>query len=166
MLESETGDATLLEGVKPPERSIHQNSEQLLMEAARRSDETTRTRRLSPPVAHPVSSSALTLQAPKLIQFDALGEAITHVLKPTKTSVGRAPHNDLCLPVDAVSSIHCDFEVRGQRLVVTDQHSLNGTFVNGQRVINPVELNEGDTIHIGGVALRFFWHSSPQIPGG
>jgi hypothetical protein len=161
MLESEAGDASFLDDAKAGQRSIHRNSEHLLMESARRADEKFKTRKIPLPSIHPVSS-ALSGSTPKLIQYNVLGEPQTHSLKPSKTNIGRAPHNDLCLPVDSVSSVHCGFEVRGQKVFVSDHHSLNGTFINGQRVIDPVELHEGDTIHIGSVALRFYWMTQPD----
>jgi hypothetical protein len=161
MLESELGDASFLDGAKSTEKTIKHNSEQLLMESARRADEKSKTRMIPLPAIHPIKS-ALAMSTPKLIQFNVSGESQVHHLKPSKTSVGRAPHNDLCLPVESVSSIHCSFDVRGQKVLVTDQHSLNGTFVNGMRVIDPVELHEGDTVHMGSVALRYYWTTNPD----
>jgi hypothetical protein len=153
MLESESGDASFLDGVRSTEHSIARNSEHLLMEAARRADEKSKTRKIPLPPIHPVAN-ALATSVPRLLQYNVLGEA--------KTNVGRSPNNDLCLSVDSVSSVHCGFEVRGQKVVLSDHHSLNGTFINGQRVIDPVELHEGDTIHIGSVALRFYWMTQPE----
>ena len=34
-------------------------------------------------------------------------------------------------------------------------HSVNGVFVNGQRVTNSVQLSEGDTIRIGPFTLTY-----------
>jgi len=161
MLESESGEASFVDDVKPGQRSIHRNSEYLLMESARRADEKFKTRKIPLPAIHEVTS-ALAGSTPKLVQYNVHGEPQIHSLKPSKTTVGRAPHNDLCLPVDSVSSAHCGFEIRGRKVYVGDHHSLNGTFVNGQRVIEPIELREGDTLHIGSVALRFYWVTQPD----
>ena len=90
MLESESGDASFLEGAKAPLRSITRNSEHLLMEAARRADEKTKTRMIPLPPAHQVTS-ALIVSTPKLIQYNLQGEPQIHSLKLGKTNVGRSP---------------------------------------------------------------------------
>ncbi|MGB6899314.1 MAG: FHA domain-containing protein, partial [Candidatus Acidiferrum sp.] len=63
-------------------------------------------------------------------------------------SIGRSPDNDL--PVDnlAVSNYHARVYFEGQRLVVEDLDSLNGTFVNDLRV-ERATLHDGDSIWIG-----------------
>lgn len=62
--------------------------------------------------------------------------------------IGRAPDNDL--PVDnlAVSNYHARVYFEGQKLVIEDLDSLNGTFVNDMRV-ERATLHDGDSIHIG-----------------
>lgn len=63
-------------------------------------------------------------------------------------TIGRSPDNDL--PVDnlAVSNHHARVYYEGNRLVVEDLDSLNGTFVNDLRV-ERATLHDGDSIWIG-----------------
>jgi hypothetical protein len=63
-------------------------------------------------------------------------------------TIGRSPDNDL--PVDnlAVSNHHARVYFEGNRLVVEDLDSLNGTFVNDLRV-ERATLHDGDSIWIG-----------------
>ena len=49
-------------------------------------------------------------------------------------SLGRHPNNSIQLLDRIVSKEHCTIEARGGRYVLRDLGSLNGTFINGQRV--------------------------------
>ena len=48
--------------------------------------------------------------------------------------VGRVLGNDIVLEDMTVSRLHATIEVKGRKLVVSDQESKNGTVVNGTRV--------------------------------
>ncbi|MHC4253657.1 MAG: protein kinase domain-containing protein, partial [Planctomycetota bacterium] len=63
--------------------------------------------------------------------------------------VGRAPGKDGFLIADiSLSRKHCEFSFRSGGLVIEDLGSRNGTFVNGERVVNR-GLRPGDEIEIG-----------------
>jgi pSer/pThr/pTyr-binding forkhead associated (FHA) protein len=70
------------------------------------------------------------------------------VIGDRPVTVGRLPDNDL--PVDnlAVSSHHARIYLEGDKITVEDLNSLNGTFVNNQR-ITKVQVKPGDKIMIG-----------------
>jgi pSer/pThr/pTyr-binding forkhead associated (FHA) protein len=63
-------------------------------------------------------------------------------------TIGRAPDNDLAIDNLAVSDHHARLYAEGDRLVIEDLSSLNGTFVNDVR-IERTTLRDGDTILIG-----------------
>jgi pSer/pThr/pTyr-binding forkhead associated (FHA) protein len=63
-------------------------------------------------------------------------------------TIGRAPDNDIQIDNLAVSSHHAKVYSEESRLVVEDLNSLNGTFVNNQRV-QRVTLKQNDQILIG-----------------
>lgn len=63
-------------------------------------------------------------------------------------TIGRLPDNDIQIDNLAVSSHHARVFKDGANVVVEDLNSLNGTFVNNQR-ITKVTLKTGDTILIG-----------------
>jgi pSer/pThr/pTyr-binding forkhead associated (FHA) protein len=63
-------------------------------------------------------------------------------------TVGRAPDNDLHVDNLAISSHHARIYVEEGKLVVEDLNSLNGTFVNNQRV-QKTALKNGDSILVG-----------------
>jgi len=63
-------------------------------------------------------------------------------------SIGRAPDNDLHVDNLAVSSHHARIFNESGKLVVEDMNSLNGTFVNSQRVTRAT-LKPGDVVSVG-----------------
>src|SRR5271163_1881625 len=63
-------------------------------------------------------------------------------------SIGRAPDNDLHVDNLAVSSHHARIFNDAGKLVVEDMNSLNGTFVNSQRVTRAT-LKPGDVVSVG-----------------
>ncbi len=54
----------------------------------------------------------------------------------------------------SVSRRHAIFVRRAGRTKVLDDHSLNGTFVNGRR-IEEAELGDGDVVLLGSVMLVY-----------
>ena len=67
-------------------------------------------------------------------------------------TIGRTPDNALAINNPAVSSHHACVFRDGDRYVVEDLDSTNGTFVNDQRVQKAM-LNTGDRLRIGRVEL-------------
>jgi hypothetical protein len=65
-----------------------------------------------------------------------------------EVSIGRSVNNGLVIDNPAVSNHHARVFREDERLVLEDSGSLNGTFVNGQRV-KMVTLNPGDAVAIG-----------------
>lgn len=69
--------------------------------------------------------------------------------------VGRAPGCDVQLADAYTSSEHARFrEERGQWLI-EDQRSMNGSYVNGQRVNGTHPLADGDTVQLGRIVVQF-----------
>jgi len=67
---------------------------------------------------------------------------------PRPVTIGRAPDNDIQIDNLAVSSHHARVFMEESRLVLEDLNSLNGTFVNNQK-IQRVNLKQADQILIG-----------------
>jgi FHA domain/zinc-ribbon domain len=71
-----------------------------------------------------------------------------------RTTIGRSPECGIFLDDVTVSRRHATLEQRGGRWVIEDQGSLNGTFINRERVEEAV-LEDGDEIQIGKYRLTF-----------
>ncbi|MGL5858515.1 MAG: FHA domain-containing protein [Angustibacter sp.] len=63
-------------------------------------------------------------------------------------TVGRDPSRDIFLDDRTVSREHAKFIRQDDRYAVVDDRSLNGTYVNGQRVDNQL-LQTGDEVWVG-----------------
>src|SRR4029077_4966232 len=75
-------------------------------------------------------------------------------LRPVN-SLGRHPNNSIQLLDKIVSKEHCIIELRTDRWVLRDLGSLNGTFVNNERVKGEAPLKHGDEIALGATKGRF-----------
>jgi hypothetical protein len=71
------------------------------------------------------------------------------------TSVGRHPDSTIFLDDVTVSRHHAEFSRQGGRFYVRDVGSLNGTYVNRQRIDEPSGLSGGDEVQIGKFRLVF-----------
>ncbi len=76
------------------------------------------------------------------------------VLEKEVTRVGRHPDSDIFLDDITVSRRHAEFMIRKGDYFVIDAGSLNGTYVNKQR-IDQAKLQTGDEVQIGKYKLIF-----------
>jgi len=72
--------------------------------------------------------------------------------KGASVNIGRFEDNDVVIDDQAVSAHHARIDSVGERLVLIDLKSKNGTFVNEQ-LISTHWLQHGDVVTIGGHAL-------------
>jgi two-component system cell cycle response regulator len=74
------------------------------------------------------------------------------------TIIGRGPKVAVRLNDEGVSREHCQLVREGDKVVLVDLGSTNGTFCNGIRV-DRRELNDGDKIMVGSTTiLKFTYH--------
>lgn len=67
--------------------------------------------------------------------------------------VGRGRELDLALGDPEVSRRHARFESQNGIVYVEDLHSRNGTFLNGRRVGEAIEVRDGDAVDVGTTRL-------------
>lgn len=91
----------------------------------------------------------------------AVGERF--LLDSDRTIAGRSERADIFLDDVTVSRKHVEFLREGDRFVVRDIGSLNGTYLNRDRIEQAV-LTTGDEVQIG--KFRMSFHASPQAPQG
>jgi pSer/pThr/pTyr-binding forkhead associated (FHA) protein len=73
-----------------------------------------------------------------------------------RTTVGKAPENDICLAEDPTAShLHAILERFPAGWCVTDLDASNGTWVNGERIWSSRRLRPGDEIRLGQSRLIF-----------
>ena len=70
------------------------------------------------------------------------------------THIGRGLSADVRLDDATVSRKHAVIVRRGEESVILDDRSMNGVWVNGERVTES-PLNDGDEIRLGRVPLLF-----------
>jgi len=78
----------------------------------------------------------------------------TYTITKKSITIGRSRENTIAIANKAISRRHATIDLIDEGYVLTDHGSLNGTFVNDQRVQRSV-LASGDRITIGSYAITF-----------
>jgi len=94
-------------------------------------------------------------EGPSLVIRSGGGRAgETYALIAARTTIGRHPDSTIFLDDVTVSRNHAVIEREGAACSITDQGSLNGTYVNRRRVERHL-LTDGDELQIGKYKLTF-----------
>lgn len=110
------------------------------------------------------------LQEGKLkVEGGAPSDRHVYLLRPSasgKLLVGRSPAADVSIPDQQVSSKHAELTRQGERWVVTDTGSTNGTFVEGQRITpnSAHPLSDALPVRFGPDAAFMFLTASSFLP--
>ncbi|MDR7086879.1 pSer/pThr/pTyr-binding forkhead associated (FHA) protein [Aeromicrobium panaciterrae] len=78
------------------------------------------------------------------------------LLDSDTVSVGRHPDSDIFLDDISVSRRHATFTRSGAGYVIADLGSLNGSYVNRDRIDSEIPLAGGDEVQIGKYRLIYF----------
>ncbi len=78
-----------------------------------------------------------------------------HRLQSESVTIGRALETDIVITSNRVSREHSRIYRKGRHWFLEDLSSTNGTFLNDERLLSPVELRDGDSIMIGDVTFQF-----------
>ncbi len=78
--------------------------------------------------------------------------------------IGSDESNDVVLDDPTVSSLHCEIDVAATSAWIRDDHSSNGTEVDGLAV-REAALRDGSLIKLGHVTLRFRWREVVEPRG-
>ncbi|MFZ1401269.1 MAG: FHA domain-containing protein [Candidatus Promineifilaceae bacterium] len=84
---------------------------------------------------------------------DPTGRA--HTLTEATTMIGRAVENEIVVSSKRISREHARIVRDGWRVILEDVGSTNGTFLNDQRLTEPMQLRDGDQIKVGDVLFVF-----------
>ncbi|HZU12847.1 MAG TPA: FHA domain-containing protein [Chloroflexota bacterium] len=122
---------------------------------------------ICPECGHASSDDATTceacgaaLPAPSTAMLIRRGEGQTFVL-PAEAMIGRLESCQISVPDKSVSREHARVVRLGDRYVVRDLGSTNGTLVNGRRISGDVPLRPGDMVTVGSVEFLFEQQEPP-----
>jgi len=90
----------------------------------------------------------------RYVAIDDGGEVVVIPVGEGALRLGRGIGADVVLEDRSVSRRHAVITCRGDEVVLLDDRSLNGVFVNGERVTQAT-LRDGDAIALGDVQMRF-----------
>ncbi|OMH24247.1 FHA domain-containing protein [Tersicoccus phoenicis] len=109
--------------------------------------------RLSP--EEQASIEALPGGSALLIAHQGPNAGARFLLDQSVTTAGRHPNADIFLDDVTVSRRHVEFRRTDDGFDLVDSRSLNGTYVNGDRV-DRARLTSGDEVRIGKFRLTFY----------
>jgi Zn-dependent protease with chaperone function len=89
------------------------------------------------------------------LELVAAGGNASFMLRRQFTRIGRNSDNDIVLDNDRTSRYHAEIMREGGAMVIVDQKSRNGVWVNGRRIKEPAEIKSGDLIRIGRQEFTF-----------
>ncbi len=93
-----------------------------------------------------------------MIELEVVGEGAAEPkrvrFEGPQVSIGRVRSNDLVLASSTVSSKHARLYKENGAWLVADEHSTNGTLVNGARVERPTAVADGDELVVGAFRVR------------
>ena len=98
---------------------------------------------------------ALPFGSALLVAHSGPNAGARFLLDTDVTTAGRHPDADIFLDDVTVSRRHVEFRRTARRFEVVDTGSLNGTYVNHDRV-DSVELTSGHEVQIGQFRLTFY----------
>ena len=83
-------------------------------------------------------------------------------------TIGRSPDCDINIPVRWISRTHAVLRYQNRQFLLEDASSKNGVFVNGQRVVKPQPLTDGDVVQLApGLELIYVdSEATAPLPGG
>ncbi|MFN7590317.1 MAG: FHA domain-containing protein [Planctomycetota bacterium] len=88
----------------------------------------------------------------EILDGDRAGEVVPVADRPVR--IGRRPGNDLVLADEKTSGVHAEVVPEGDRHVLRDLGSTNGTFLDGKRITELV-LTPGDVVTVGRLQVKF-----------
>jgi pSer/pThr/pTyr-binding forkhead associated (FHA) protein len=95
-----------------------------------------------------------------LMEGDSAGQVFA--LNKAILTIGRNADCDIVIPEASISRQHVQIVRQELGWYVQDLSSMNGTAINGQRLSAPQRLEDGDTLTVGDIPLRYLATSSSE----
>lgn len=90
----------------------------------------------------------------RLVYENSANEAINLELYTSRVNIGRMTSNELCIKDGKISRLHAFILYENGAHIVYDGKSLNGTFVNGEKITKHT-LKTGDQIKVGNIIITY-----------
>lgn len=106
-----------------------------------------------------VSSQSSSQYAPRrligwLVTFDLDPVGIDYKLTVGRQRIGRDPGCEIVIDDPAISSEHAVLLYRDGQVIINDSLSANGTYVNGESIIDKTNLHDNDIIRFGQLEFK------------
>ena len=99
-------------------------------------------------------SRAVHLSQCKLVVLTGSQRGREFVISGDVIRIGKVDENDLVLPEETVSRVHCEILRDAKGHLLRDLHSTNGTFLDGAE-IREAYIRAGSVITVGTIQLKF-----------
>jgi len=83
-------------------------------------------------------------------------------LSESKTTIGRSPEADIVVEDRRVSKIHCSLQYQKGAILVEDNNSTNGTYLNGQRV-DKASVAGSALLQVGGTVMKIEFKNKTEV---
>lgn len=104
------------------------------------------------------SNQEFTSKMPAIPKFIVLSEQLRgrmFELNQDEITIGRSDDRTITLKDPTVSTLHCKITRNGDKTIIVDAGSTNGTKINGEPLTGEYELQNGDTVKIGAFDLLY-----------
>jgi hypothetical protein len=91
---------------------------------------------------------------PSVVKFDKM-----------RLTIGRSSRNDICIGDPFASRLHAEIVREGDQILLVDNGSANGTFLNAQRVTGTARLQPGDLVRIGETEIEYSAGDQSMLSG-
>jgi sigma-B regulation protein RsbU (phosphoserine phosphatase) len=92
-------------------------------------------------------------------------EPSTIKMDKTRLTIGRSSRNDICLSDPFASRLHAELRRENEQMLLVDNGSANGTYLNGQKMTGAVRIRVGDVVRIGETEIEYAMGEQAAMSG-
>jgi sigma-B regulation protein RsbU (phosphoserine phosphatase) len=92
-------------------------------------------------------------------------EPSTIKMDKTRLTIGRSSRNDICLSDPFASRLHAELRRENEQMLLVDNGSANGTYLNGQKMTGAVRIRVGDVVRIGETEIEYSMGEQAAMSG-
>jgi phosphoserine phosphatase RsbU/P len=92
-------------------------------------------------------------------------EPSTIKMDKTRLTIGRSSRNDICLSDPFASRLHAELRRENEQMLLVDNGSANGTYLNGQKMTGALRIRVGDVVRIGETEIEYSMGEQAAMSG-